>query len=40
MKITLICTNEKTDAKDIDASLQRKLKKDFIKENEINFDET
>lgn len=40
MKITLICTNEKTDAKDIDTSLQRKLKKEFIKENEINFDET
>ena len=38
MGITLICTHEQTDAKDIDAVLERKLKKEFIRENEINFD--
>lgn len=38
LHITLICTHEKTDTKDIDTALERKLNKDFIKENEINFD--
>lgn len=37
--ITLICTYEKTDIKDIEATLDRKLNKKFIKENEINFEE-
>lgn len=35
--ITLICTYEKTDTADIDAVLDRKLNKEYIKENEINF---
>lgn len=34
--ITLICTNEKTDTADIDTALDRKLNKDYIKENQIN----
>lgn len=34
--ITLICTYEKTDTGDIDAALDRKLRKDNITENEIN----
>lgn len=37
--ITLICTDEKKDASKIDAVLDRKLNKKFIKENEINFDD-
>ena len=37
--ITLICTYEKTDAGDIDAILERKLNKQFIEENKINFKE-
>lgn len=37
--ITLICTHEKTDAGDIDAVLERKLNKSFIREGEINFDD-
>ena len=39
LKITLICTNENSDAKDIERALNRKLNKNFIKEKEINFDE-
>ena len=39
LKVTLICTNEKSDMADIDTVLDRKLNKDFIKENEINFDQ-
>ena len=35
--ITLICTYERTDTGDIDATLDRKLKKDNIDENTINF---
>lgn len=38
LKITLISTFEKTDTSDIDATLDRKLNKNYIKENEINFD--
>ncbi len=39
--ITLICTYEKTDTADIDTALDRKLRKEFIRENSINFsDET
>ncbi len=39
--ITLICTYEKTDTADIDTTLDRKLRKDFIEEGKINFsDET
>lgn len=34
--ITLICTYEKTDTKNIDAVLDRKLNKEFIRINEIN----
>lgn len=34
--ITLVCTYEKTDTKNIDAVLDRKLNKDFIHVNEIN----
>ncbi|MCM1556214.1 MAG: hypothetical protein NC087_01630 [Anaeroplasma bactoclasticum] len=34
--ITLICTNEKTDVKDIEATLNRKLNKEFITPNKIN----
>ena len=37
--ITLICTYEKTDAGNIDAILERKLNKQFIEENKINFKE-
>ena len=37
--ITLICTYEKTDSGDIDAILERKLNKQFIEENSINFEE-
>lgn len=37
LKITLICTNEEKDAKDIEVALNRKLNKKLIKENEINF---
>ena len=37
--ITLICTHEKTDAGNIDAILERKLNKQFIEENKINFEE-
>lgn len=36
--ITLICTHESVDAKDIESSLNRKLNKAYIKENQINFD--
>lgn len=39
LNITLVCTNEKSDIKDIDATLDRKLNKSYIKEGEINFDE-
>lgn len=35
--VTLICTHEKTDAKDIDTALDRKLK--LYKKNQINFNE-
>ena len=35
--ITLICTYEKSDAKNINAALRRKLNKQNIKENQINF---
>lgn len=37
--ITLICTYEKTDASNIEASLERKLNKNFLVENQINFEE-
>lgn len=37
--ITLICTYEKSDTGKIDSVLDRKLNKDFIKENEINFED-
>lgn len=37
--ITLICTYEKTDMGKIDTVLDRKLKKSFIKESAINFEE-
>lgn len=37
--ITLICTYEKTDTGKIDAVLERKLNKKFIKEGEINFED-
>lgn len=37
--ITLICTYEKSDMGKIDSVLDRKLNKDFIKENEINFED-
>ncbi len=39
-KMTLICTHETTDAKRIRAVLDRKLDIDFIKENEINGEDT
>lgn len=39
LKITLVCTYEKTDVDKIDAVLDRKLNPHFIKENEINFEE-
>ena len=35
--ITLICTYEKTDTADIDTILDRKLNKEYIKKNTINF---
>lgn len=35
--ITLVCTYEKTDTSDIDATLDRKLNKNNIDENVINF---
>ena len=35
--VTLICTYEKTDTADIEAVLDRKLNKNYIKENTINF---
>ena len=34
--ITLICTYEKSDTSDIDTALDRKLNKNYIKENQIN----
>jgi hypothetical protein len=37
--ITLVCTYEKSDSGKIDSALDRKLNKNFIKENEINFEE-
>lgn len=37
--ITLICTYEKSDSGKIDAVLERKLNKQFIKENQINYKE-
>lgn len=37
--ITLINTYEKTDAKDIDSALNRKIKKENIKEGQINFED-
>lgn len=37
--ITLICTYEKSDAGNIDAILERKLNKNFIEENKVNFEE-
>ncbi|MDD4815525.1 MAG: hypothetical protein PHQ62_00075 [Clostridia bacterium] len=37
--ITLICTYEKSDSGKIDSALDRKLKKEHIKENEINFED-
>ena len=36
--ITLVCTHEDTDISKIDAVLDRRLKKDNIDENKINFD--
>lgn len=39
LNITLICTYEKTDSGKIDSVLERKLNKNFIKENEINYKE-
>lgn len=38
--ITLVCTYEKTDMGKIETVLDRKLKKDFIKMNAINYEET
>lgn len=37
--ITLVCTYEKPDANDIESALDRKLKREFIKENQINFEQ-
>lgn len=37
--ITLINTYEKTDAKDIDSALARKIKKENIKEGQINYED-
>lgn len=37
--ITLVCTYEKTDMGKIDTVLDRKLKKDFIKINTVNYEE-
>ena len=37
--ITLICTYEKTDMGKIDTVLDRKLNRQFIKENHVNFEE-
>lgn len=39
LKITLICTYEKSDMGKIDSVLERKLNPHFIKENQINFEE-
>lgn len=39
LNITLVCTFEQTDMNNIESVLDRKLNKNFIKENEINFDE-
>ncbi len=39
LRVTLICTYEKSDMGKIDAVLDRKLNKIFIKEGEINFEE-
>ena len=39
LEITLVCTYEKTDTGKIDSVLDRKLNKDFIKENKINFED-
>lgn len=39
LKITLVCTYEKSDSGKIDSVLERKLNKNFIKENEINYKE-
>lgn len=39
LKITLICTYEKTDMGKIDTVLDRKLNKNFIKKDEINYEE-
>lgn len=39
LRITLICMYPKTDLKNLDFALQRKLNKDKIKENEINYKE-
>ena len=36
--ITLVCTHEQSDTKDINAVLDRKLNKAFIQEGKINFD--
>ena len=36
--ITLICTSEKTDMEDPESTLDRKLNKNNIEENKINFD--
>ena len=40
LKVTLICTYEKTDMGKIETVLDRKLNKQFIKENKINFEDT
>lgn len=37
--ITLVCTYEKSDTGKIDSILDRKLNKEYIKENEINFED-
>ena len=36
--ITLVCVYEKTDSRDIDSVLDRKLNIKFIKENEVNYE--
>lgn len=38
--ITLICTYERTDLKDLEGTLDRKLNKSNIKENQINFEQS
>ncbi|MDE7084567.1 MAG: hypothetical protein K2O81_04935, partial [Clostridia bacterium] len=38
--ITLICTYEKTDMGKIDTVLDRKLNKQFINENQVNYEDT